>query len=163
VHIDPAQVHLTIGGEFVETTPEHPFFTQERGWVDAGELRVGEHIHRANEGYGIVESVMKDGVLWTAVEVPEAFKRQGIGQGLFSEAWRALGDKAVAIGGKWNTAMPDNLNTFNAKLNAGRSLEQAALETFTGKQAIARGFGQVEFHELRGPFGAYTNVEVIFR
>jgi hypothetical protein len=31
VHLDPAQVHLTIGGEHVETTPEHPFFTQERG------------------------------------------------------------------------------------------------------------------------------------
>jgi hypothetical protein len=41
----------------IETTPEHPFYTWERGWVDAGELRIGEHIHRANDGYGIVEAL----------------------------------------------------------------------------------------------------------
>ncbi len=29
-----------IAGEFVETTPEHPFFTLERGWTPAGELQV---------------------------------------------------------------------------------------------------------------------------
>jgi hypothetical protein len=56
-HIDPVIVHLTIDGERIETTPEHPFYTQERGWVDAGELQVGEHIHTADWDFGTVESV----------------------------------------------------------------------------------------------------------
>ncbi len=34
VHLDPAQVHLNLSGEAIETTPEH-FLTHERGWVDA--------------------------------------------------------------------------------------------------------------------------------
>jgi hypothetical protein len=57
VHQDPAQVHLTIDDEQIETTPEHPFYTWERGWVDASDLRAGEHIHRANDGYGIVQAI----------------------------------------------------------------------------------------------------------
>jgi hypothetical protein len=58
IHVDPVQVHLTIDGEHVETTPEHPFFTLERGWVDAGELRVGERVRRANGFYGLVQAVV---------------------------------------------------------------------------------------------------------
>ncbi len=47
-HLDPELVYLTVEGEVVETTPEHPFYVVERnkwlplevdgGWVDAGEL-----------------------------------------------------------------------------------------------------------------------------
>ncbi len=38
VHLDPAIVNLTLDEEALETTPEHPFYTRERGWVDAGNL-----------------------------------------------------------------------------------------------------------------------------
>src|SRR6185437_14371249 len=34
---------------------EHPFFTQEQGWVPAGELRVGEHVRTADGRWGTVE------------------------------------------------------------------------------------------------------------
>jgi hypothetical protein len=34
--------HLTINGEQVSTTAEHPFMVQGRGWVDAAFLRVGD-------------------------------------------------------------------------------------------------------------------------
>jgi RHS repeat-associated protein len=44
VHIDPVIVHLTIGDETIETTPEHPFYTLERGWVDAADLHFGDRI-----------------------------------------------------------------------------------------------------------------------
>ncbi len=36
------------------TTAEHPFYTRERGWVEAGELRLGEHVRRLDGGYGTV-------------------------------------------------------------------------------------------------------------
>ncbi|MCP2265840.1 Pretoxin HINT domain-containing protein [Promicromonospora thailandica] len=34
--------HLTIGGQRVSTTAEHPFWVQGRGWVDAAFLREGD-------------------------------------------------------------------------------------------------------------------------
>ena len=57
VNHDPAIEHLTIEGETLTTTPEHPFFTQEEGWVAAGVLQVGHHIKKANGDYGAVEAV----------------------------------------------------------------------------------------------------------
>ncbi len=35
VNHDPAIEQLTLSGETLDTTPEHPFFTSERGWVVA--------------------------------------------------------------------------------------------------------------------------------
>jgi RHS repeat-associated protein len=56
-HDDPIIVHLTLDGELIETTPEHPFYTQECGWVAAGNLKIGEHIRRADRSYGGVQKV----------------------------------------------------------------------------------------------------------
>jgi hypothetical protein len=55
-HDDPIIVYVTIDGEQIETTPEHPFYTGERGWVTAGELRVGDHIRNAKGDYGVVQA-----------------------------------------------------------------------------------------------------------
>ncbi|MEM7348287.1 MAG: polymorphic toxin-type HINT domain-containing protein, partial [Chloroflexota bacterium] len=67
-HLDPVIVHLTIDGELVVTTPEHPFYELEigpwlavgqyqRGWTNAGELKVGDLIWQADGSTGAVESV----------------------------------------------------------------------------------------------------------
>jgi hypothetical protein len=56
-HLDPVITLLTIDGEVIETTPEHPFLTLDRGWVGAGELRVGEHVREVDGETGIVEAV----------------------------------------------------------------------------------------------------------
>ena len=55
-HTDPAIVLLTLGGETLETTPKHPFFTRERGWVDAIDLRMGEHVPRLYGPDGVVQA-----------------------------------------------------------------------------------------------------------
>lgn len=57
MHDDPVLVYLELDGEQVTTTPEHPFYTRERGWVEAGELRLGEQVRRLDGGYGEVRSV----------------------------------------------------------------------------------------------------------
>ena len=36
VHTDPVIEHLATDTGPIETTPNHPFFTTDRGWVDAG-------------------------------------------------------------------------------------------------------------------------------
>ena len=48
---------LSFDGEEIETTPEHPFYSLERGWIDAGELEPGERIRQGDGGFGFVESV----------------------------------------------------------------------------------------------------------
>ena len=67
-HIDPEIVLLTIDGELLETTDEHPFYVMDSApwlsvgqtagrWVDAGELSIGNNIWRADGSTGEVESV----------------------------------------------------------------------------------------------------------
>ena len=37
-------VHLTINGEEIITTVDHPFYVQGRGFIDAGNLLVGDKL-----------------------------------------------------------------------------------------------------------------------
>jgi len=56
-HLDFKVVYLTIDGEVIVTTAEHPFYTAEGEWVDAIDLRVGDEIRTAEWTTGVVESV----------------------------------------------------------------------------------------------------------
>ena len=56
VHLDLTIVHLTLDGESIETTPEHPFFTEAQGWVAAGALQRDDRIRRADGTYGVVQT-----------------------------------------------------------------------------------------------------------
>jgi PAS domain-containing protein len=56
-HEDPVIIQLTIDDEQLETTPEHPFFTQDRGWVAAGELQIGEQVRTLNGTTGVVTAL----------------------------------------------------------------------------------------------------------
>ncbi len=56
-HEDPVVIELTIDGELVETTPEHPFFVEGAGWVPAGELLLGDRV-RSADGAGVVEALV---------------------------------------------------------------------------------------------------------
>ena len=52
-------VNLIIDGEWIKTTPEHPFFTEEYGWIQAGVLKPGLHI---------LKSDMESGLVWLVWE-----------------------------------------------------------------------------------------------
>ncbi len=56
-HEDTVIEYLVIDGERLVTTPEHPFYTRERGWVAAGDLKKGEHVRKADGTWGVVESM----------------------------------------------------------------------------------------------------------
>ncbi len=56
-HLDFKVVYLTIDGEVIVTTAEHPFYTAEGEWVDAIDLRVGDEIRTAEWTTGVVSSV----------------------------------------------------------------------------------------------------------
>jgi hypothetical protein len=56
-HVDETVIHLTIDGELLETTAEHPFYTDDGLWIDAGDLQVGERVRSMDGEYGTVEAV----------------------------------------------------------------------------------------------------------
>jgi hypothetical protein len=45
---------LIINGEWIETTPEHPFYVEGKGWIDAEDLQIGDQIRQADGTTGIV-------------------------------------------------------------------------------------------------------------
>jgi len=67
------------------------------------------------------------------------------------------------VGGECGGDLSDNLDSFNAAVRGGASLEEATLATFTGKMSSRAGFSNVEIVELRGMPGKYTNVGALFR
>ncbi len=57
-HVDEDIIHLTIDGELIETTAEHPFYTDDGEWVNAVDLTEGELILSLDGDYGTVEAVI---------------------------------------------------------------------------------------------------------
>ena len=56
-HDDPETVYLTVDGEVVETTPEHPFYTDDGLWMPVSELSVGQKLWQADGSLGVVEAI----------------------------------------------------------------------------------------------------------
>ncbi len=54
VHEDEVLTELVIDGEWIETTPEHPFYSEEEGWVSAYELKTGMHVRQADGDFELV-------------------------------------------------------------------------------------------------------------
>ena len=53
-HTDPSVEHLKLDTGSIDTTPNHPFFTIDRGWVDAGSLVAREEVKTESGGYATV-------------------------------------------------------------------------------------------------------------
>ncbi len=53
-HEDKVLTELVVDGEWIETTPEHPFYVEGKGWTPADELRTGDKIRQADGTTGIV-------------------------------------------------------------------------------------------------------------
>jgi hypothetical protein len=55
-HLDPVTIRLSISDEVIETTPEHPFYVIDVGWVAAGNLWPSAQLKTAH-GQGSVQLV----------------------------------------------------------------------------------------------------------
>ena len=51
---------VTINGESIETTPGHPFYTTDRGWVGADKLKAGDSVELSDGSSAEVESVERN-------------------------------------------------------------------------------------------------------
>ena len=56
-HLDRTITQLTLDGEQLETTPEHPLYTTECGWVKAAQLWVGAHVGQADGTDGMMHAM----------------------------------------------------------------------------------------------------------
>ena len=61
-------VHVTIEGETIDCTPEHPFYSPVKGWTEAIQLRAGDILVTVNGDYVVVEQVQHE-ILETPVQV----------------------------------------------------------------------------------------------
>lgn len=53
-HTDEVVANIIIDGEWIETTPEHPFYVEGKGWTDAEDLQIGDQIRQADGTTGVV-------------------------------------------------------------------------------------------------------------
>ena len=53
-------VHVYVNGEEIVTTPEHPFYISNNGWVGAINLRVGDKLVLVNGEFAVVEKVQHE-------------------------------------------------------------------------------------------------------
>jgi hypothetical protein len=53
-HTDKMVVNLILDGEWIKTTPEHPFYVEGKGWVKAKDLEMGDEIRQADGTSGKV-------------------------------------------------------------------------------------------------------------
>ena len=49
-------VHLTVNGEEIITTIDHPFYVNDRGFIKAGELIVGDELLNSNCNALLIEN-----------------------------------------------------------------------------------------------------------
>jgi len=89
------------------------------------------------------------------------------GKEAFAKVMEHFGPEVKRIKGNWTTSTSekygsDNLKTLNELTSKGISIEDAAKETWTGKQAATFGFTQVKKTFSEGSPGQYSLVEVLF-
>lgn len=53
-------VYVYVNGEKIVTTPEHPFYVSNQGWVGAINLRAGNKLVLVNGEFAVVEKVQHE-------------------------------------------------------------------------------------------------------
>ena len=53
-------IHITVNGEEIITTNEHPFYVPVKGWTAACQLRAGDRLQLVNGEYVIVEQIQHE-------------------------------------------------------------------------------------------------------
>jgi hypothetical protein len=130
----------------------HSYITEDRYLVsDASNIRF--------QAFAYVENGFLQITLRTKLENGTRSKvLHGAAQ--FQSILQHFAGRFHAIRGNW--VYGDNLQSFNAGVAAGLSLEESALQTWTGRQAVTAGFGKVEIVEVYESAGSFTQAKVNF-
>ncbi|QFU86365.1 DUF6531 domain-containing protein [Amycolatopsis sp. YIM 10] len=110
-------------------------------------------------GSGIIADLDDDGVLTLMIDRQDGAPFSG--RQLFDAAMQHFGDRVNAIEGNW--VYGDNLAAFNRRTGeGGMSPEEAAAQTWTGRQAARHGFTNVGEVNATGEPGNYKPVSARF-
>ena len=55
-----ALVHILVDDIEISATESHPFYVCSKGWVCAGDLRIGDKLTTGNSGYVVISSIYKE-------------------------------------------------------------------------------------------------------
>ncbi len=122
MHESDELVHIQVGDETITTTPEHPFYIPQKGFVDAVDLRAGDQLLTVNGKYVIVEQIQHElfespvKVYNFRVEKNHTYFVGNIGIGVHNGCGESIEnnpfDNSVKIEGRGSTGRttPNNLN-----------------------------------------------------
>jgi RHS repeat-associated protein len=134
-HLDPIIVTLTIDGEQIETTPEHPFYTATGDWLAAADLQIGDEIRTAKWGTGTVEANH-----FTIASQPMYNFTVATAHTYFVGDGQWLVHNACNISPQINTFLGDSMNMDELKtlyFNLGYDFEDIVPQNATKSDAIA--------------------------
>jgi hypothetical protein len=111
-----------------------------------------------NQGQGLNASVDASGVLRVEVKSGTRPAQYGTGSEMFDDMMSVVNKdgKVTTVQGQWSNTpgLSDNFDAFTANLKAGMTPKEAALNTWTGKQAARYGFTTAEVNTLSD--GSYS-------
>lgn len=92
---------------------------------------------------GMIASLTKEGMLELVIDKGP---KTPSGAEMFREAMRVFGPNVKGVRGVWvgSGTLKDNFLTYKALIQAGKTPEEAAMGTFTGKMAVRAGFTKVK-------------------
>ena len=68
-------IHVTVNGETITCTPEHPFYSPVKGWINAIDLRAGDILVMLHGEYVVIEQVQHE--LLESPEITYNFEVEG--------------------------------------------------------------------------------------
>ena len=161
-------IHLRLGGEKIQTTAEHPFYSrQARGWQKAGTLVVGDEVIRSDGQWVAVTAVehrteFEQPVIVYNIEVANAHT-YFVGKWMWwvHNATVCLAKVAVKLGGKLlkRAKGPFPLSAFNP-------LSKGSAEELTKRMKAALGLKKPSEHAahhmvMKGPRTTWKDVEAV--
>nr|MBA3823037.1 hypothetical protein [Ktedonobacterales bacterium] len=109
--------------EVLHTTTEHPFLTAELGWVNAQDLKAGEHVRRADGSLGVVvgtKVVAGEAVRYNLTVEEDHTYFVGVGRWVVHNCGRGF-DRTIEDTKDLDPNLPDTLTKNPDPVQAGRS------------------------------------------
>ena len=122
-------IHVTVNGETLTCTPEHPFYVPQKGWTSAIDLRAGDRLQLLNGEYVVVEQVQHE-----LLESPETTYNFEV------EDYHTyyVGEKSILVhnkcNGKWTNAGKGSSSNANYHFNKhGYEVGARTMQEYTKK------------------------------
>ena len=158
VHIIAGAMLGEIGGFVIGRTL---YSLKALATVSGDETNILFSITKGKTTTNIGETSLNNGTLELDLNVPHELQNKGLGKSMFDQSIKVFGDKVKRVQGLWTDGT--NLSLYNQLIKSGKTPEEAALNTVTGKWAQKNGFNKVEIiQDIKMKSGESGSVKVLF-